>query len=115
MESGVSTKILITDANHKIISSSIKPDEDMKEHIIKKTISTGQIIENDWQEHKYIVSVSPVGKNLGYVYMLYPSSMIKDIIFVMSLLSFITSLVFYSFHLALSEFYHEYLLSPLSQ
>lgn len=92
MEQGVSTKILITDANHKILGSSIKADENMKEQIGKTTIGTGQIIENDWIGHEYIVSVSPVGKNLGYVYMFYPSSIIKDIIFVMSLLSFLTSL-----------------------
>ena len=40
----------------------------------------------------YIISVSPVENNTGYVYMFYPSSMIKEIVFVMSLLSLITSL-----------------------
>ena len=93
MESGVSTKIIITDANHQILASSIEPDQDMKEHILdKKPISKGQIIESGWQDHDYIISVSPVGNNSGYVYMFYPSSIIKEIIFVMSLLSLITSL-----------------------
>ena len=93
MESGVSTKIIITDANHQILASSIEPDQDMKEHILdKKPISKGQIIESGWQDHDYMISVSPVGKNSGYVYMFYPSSMIREIIFVMSLLSLITSL-----------------------
>lgn len=92
MERGVSTKILITNSNYEILASSIEPDEDMKEHILlEKPIRTGQVIENDWQEHNYIISVSPVGGNSGYVYMFYPSSILKEIIFVMSLLSFITS------------------------
>ncbi|MCQ6274547.1 HAMP domain-containing histidine kinase [Bacillus sp. V3B] len=93
MEQGVTTGIVITDFNHQILGSSVELDEDMKEHILfEKPIRTGRILENDWRKHKYIVSVSPMGEDSGYVYMYYPSSIIKDIIFAMSLLSFITSL-----------------------
>ncbi|WP_394235867.1 sensor histidine kinase [Niallia oryzisoli] len=93
MERGVSTRILITDSNHQILGSSIEPNEDMMEQInIKKSFHEGQILENDWQDHEYIVSVSPVGNDSGYVYMYYPSSKLKDMTFVMSLLSLITSL-----------------------
>lgn len=93
MEQGVTTKILITNDQYQILASSIKPDEDIRDHLfLAKPISTGQVIENDWKNHDYIVSVSPVGENQGYVYMYYPSSIIKEIIFVMSLLSFISSL-----------------------
>ena len=63
MESGVSTKIIITDANHQILASSIEPDQDMKEHILdKKPISKGQIIESGWQDHDYMISSFSCGK-----------------------------------------------------
>lgn len=59
MEQGVSTKILITNNQYQIISSSIELDEDIIDHIfLDKPISTGQVIENDWKNHEYCLRFS---------------------------------------------------------
>ncbi|MBT2758804.1 HAMP domain-containing histidine kinase [Mesobacillus foraminis] len=79
MEKGVRTDVLITDDNQEILASSVPPDEDMTDHITKANVEKGSVIESDWKNHSYIITISPI-KNGGYVYMYYPSSILREIV-----------------------------------
>ncbi|WP_286231582.1 sensor histidine kinase [Neobacillus mesonae] len=94
MEIGATTKVLITNPNQSVIGSSVPLDEDMKNHLLPKgkLLKKGLLLESDWKHHDYIISVSPIGKNEGYVYMYYPSYIIREIVVVLNLLILIASL-----------------------
>jgi two-component system, OmpR family, sensor histidine kinase BaeS len=94
METGVTTKVLITDSTQKILSSSVQPNQDMEAHLLAKDnkLTSGTLLESDWKEHDYITSVSPIGKNEGYVYMYYPSRILRDIVIVLNVLMLIASI-----------------------
>lgn len=94
MEKGATTKVIITDSNQRVIGSSVPPDEDMKNHLLPKgkVLKKGLLLENDWKHHDYIISVSPIGKNEGYVYMYYPSDILREIVIVLNLLILIAGL-----------------------
>jgi two-component system, OmpR family, sensor histidine kinase ArlS len=82
MESRTETHALITDENREIVSSSIPVDENM-DKIIKSTPeevpSTGMILEDNWQDEKYIASVSPLENN-GAVYMFKNTQRVQSLI-----------------------------------
>lgn len=91
MERGVVTKVVVTNKRQKIIASSITPDHDMKAHLISpKGKKISGIIGDDWRKHQYIISASPIGNGKGYVYMYYPAYILRDIVFVMDILIFVT-------------------------
>jgi two-component system, OmpR family, sensor histidine kinase BaeS len=94
MEKGATTKVLITNPNQIVIGSSVPPDEDMKNHLLpkEKILKKGLLLESDWKHHDYIISVSPIGKNEGYVYMYYPAYILREIVVVLNLLILIASL-----------------------
>ncbi|MBL4953717.1 HAMP domain-containing histidine kinase [Neobacillus sp. YIM B02564] len=93
MEKGATTKVVITNPNQSVIGSSVPPDEDMKNHLLSKgqVLKKGLIVESDWKNHDYIISVSPIGKNEGYVYMYYPAYIIREIVVVLNLLILMAS------------------------
>lgn len=94
METGVTTKVLITDSTQKILSSSEQPDRDMEKHLLSKDkkINAGFVLESDWKQHDYIITVSPIGENEGFVYMYYPSRILRDIVIVLNVLMLIASI-----------------------
>jgi two-component system sensor histidine kinase BaeS len=93
MEKGGSTHVLITDKNRNILGSSVPPDQEMKKSILnanKKQINL--IVNNDWKRDKYITTVSSIGKNKGSIYMFYPSNVLRETVFVLKMLIFVTSI-----------------------
>lgn len=93
MEKGVKTEVLITDAHQAILASSSKPGHDMKEHFLdEEQLTSGIVLESDWENHEYIITVSPIKENKGYVYMYYPSAILREIVFVMNVLISLASI-----------------------
>ncbi|GHH96965.1 sensor histidine kinase [Neobacillus kokaensis] len=94
MEKGATTKVLVTDANQRVIDSSVPLDEDMENHLLPKgkKLKNGVLIESDWKHHDYLISVSPIGANEGFVYMYYPSNILREIVVVLNILMLIASL-----------------------
>ncbi|RHW37403.1 sensor histidine kinase [Neobacillus notoginsengisoli] len=87
MEQGIPSEVLITDSNNRILDSSIRLEEKITKNLHSKTIrDEGEIIENNWKNQKYIIAVSPIGNQLGFIYMFYPSSILREIVFVMNIL-----------------------------
>lgn len=92
MEKGVMTDVLVTDNKQQLVAYSNKPDKEMVDHLITKSLSNGTILEEDWKQHNYLISVTPIGDNLGYVYMYYPASILREIVFVMNLLLIVATI-----------------------
>ncbi|PEP60724.1 MULTISPECIES: sensor histidine kinase [Bacillus] len=86
MESEAETKVIITNAQKKILAKSNDIDSTIKRHIIGMIANTnhnGTIVENHWKTSNYICTVSPIiieGKTQGYVYMFLGTSSIKEMI-----------------------------------
>jgi two-component system, OmpR family, sensor histidine kinase ArlS len=82
MESRTETHVLITDKNDEIVSSSIPVDNTIM-NIIEKAPRNierdGLILEDDWQEKKYIASASPLDGN-GAVYMFKNTQRVQGLI-----------------------------------
>jgi len=82
MESRTDTHVVITDKNGKIVSSSIPVDTTITEIIEKSPMDIardGLILEDDWQDKKYIASVSPLDNN-GAVYMFKNTERVQGLI-----------------------------------
>ncbi|MDR6121650.1 signal transduction histidine kinase [Bacillus sp. SLBN-46] len=92
MENSVVTNVVIVDSNGKVIGSSVTPDIDMKQHLLSERSNKPRYVEVDWKEHKYIITVSPVGNGRAFVYMYYPSYILRDIVYVMNMLIIVASL-----------------------
>ncbi|MGJ7912087.1 sensor histidine kinase [Neobacillus sp. LXY-1] len=94
MEKGATTKVVITDPSQRVIDSSTSLDLDMKQHLLpkQKTVKDSLLIESDWKHHDYMISVSPIGKTEGYVYMYYPSKILREIVLVLSVFMLIASI-----------------------
>ncbi|MBT2662435.1 HAMP domain-containing histidine kinase [Bacillus sp. ISL-45] len=92
MEQGVTTEVLIADSENNIIAASKEPDNDMKKHLTENREKSSYILEDDWRDHRYIISVSTIGDQGGYVYMYYPSNILREIVFVMNALITIASI-----------------------
>jgi len=87
MEKGASTSVLITDIDQHVLASSETPDQDMKKHLVeKRSKQTARVLESNWRQHKYIITISPIKNNTGFVYMYYPSKILREIIYVMNVL-----------------------------
>jgi signal transduction histidine kinase len=89
MEKGGKIQIIITDKNQKILSSSVRPDKEMKRELLTKTVK--EIVINNWEKDKYIVTITPIG-NKGYIYMFYPTDVLKETVSVLKILIFVTSI-----------------------
>lgn len=93
MEKGVVTEVVITDYQQKVVASSINLDRDMKEHLLSKhSNKSSGFIEVNWKQHDYIITVSPIGNGQGFVYMYYPTYILRDIVYVMNVLIIVASL-----------------------
>jgi two-component system, OmpR family, sensor histidine kinase ArlS len=86
MESKTDTQVVITNNTEKILISSNVVTPIMK-HLIKSTPKVipykGMILEKDWKDKPFIVSISPIkidGKVYGYVYMFKSTQQVKDLI-----------------------------------
>ena len=87
MEKGSIARVAITDANQKIIGSSAPVDKDMQNHILTiKNQKINKVLDKDWQKHEYIVAISTIDKNKGYVYMFYPSNVLRETDLVLKIL-----------------------------
>ncbi|MCL6573167.1 MAG: HAMP domain-containing histidine kinase [Bacillus sp. (in: Bacteria)] len=94
MEKNVTTKVLVTDSSQRILASSVTPDQDMREHLLPKgkNLTAGLLLEEEWRQHDYIISVSPIGRNKGFVYMYYPASILREIVNVLNVLMVVVSI-----------------------
>lgn len=93
MEKGGTTRVLLTDQNQHIISSSVVPDSEMKHSILKEgKKEINSMIDKNWKKDKYITTVSSINGNKGYVYMFYPSVVLRDTVFVLKMLIFAASI-----------------------
>lgn len=94
METGVTTKVLITDSFQRVLLSSISPNQEVEEHLLEKgkKITNATVLESDWRQHDYIITVSTIGENNGYVYMYYPSSILREIVMVLNILMTVASI-----------------------
>lgn len=91
MEKGSRTSVLITNSNNEIIASSVPPDKDMKIHILDNGIvKVNKVLEEDWNDHDYLIAVISIGKGNGHLYMYYPSNIIREIVLVIKILIFFT-------------------------
>ncbi|MGA9225975.1 MAG: HAMP domain-containing sensor histidine kinase [Mesobacillus sp.] len=82
MESRTETHVVITDRNGEIVSASIPVDRTITEIIEKSPmhiVRDGLILEDDWQDKKYIASVSPLDNN-GAVYMFKNTQRVQGLI-----------------------------------
>ena len=114
MEQAVPTEVLISDAAGHVVASSSVPDSDMMEHIeVGSELKDGKITVSDWQEHKYIIAVSPIGNGEGNLYMYYPSSILRDIVFTMNVLIIATSIGVFLLAFGLIGFLSRRLTKPL--
>lgn len=102
MEKGGTTHVVITDQNQKILGSSVPLDNEMKKHLLKKNQRPlKEIAANDWQRDKYMITISEIGSGRGYVYMYYPTDILRETVSVLKMLILITSIgtVFLAFGL----------------
>lgn len=114
MEKGVVTEVAVTDNQSKFLASSIKPNLDMKRHLLPNhSKNSTRIIEEDWRHHQYIITVSAIGNGKGFVYMYYPTYILRDIVFVMNLLIVVTSVGIVLLALGLIGFLSRKLTKPL--
>ena len=114
MEQAVPTEVLISDSAGQIVSSSTVTDSEMIEHIYTGSgLKEGKITVSEWQEHKYIISISPIGKGEGYLYMYYPSSILRDIVFTMNVLIISASIGVFLLAFGLIGFLSRRLTKPL--
>ena len=92
MEKGGTTRIVITDKNQTILESSVPPDVEMKKHLLKNKTALNEIVTNDWKKSKYIITISTIGKIKGYVYMYYPTDVLRETVSVLKILILVTSI-----------------------
>ncbi len=102
MEKGGTSHVLITDKDRKILGSSVIPDAAMKNALHhKRNGPANYIIDQHWRTDKYIIAVSNIGGDKGFIYMYYPSNNLRETVSILKILILITSLgtVFLAFGL----------------
>lgn len=93
MEQNVVTSVIVTDFNNSILTSSDSVDSEMKRYLeMEQNSASSQILNKDWKEYQYIVTVSSIENNLGYVYMFYPTSVIKETVLILKIFIGLASL-----------------------
>lgn len=102
MEKGGPATVVITDKKQKILGASAPIDNEMKNLLLQKNESPpGKMAASDWKKDKYIVTISVIGNNNGFIYMYYPADILRETVSVLKMLILITSLgtVFLAFGL----------------
>lgn len=85
MESEAVTDVVITNANRKILGSSFSSSK-IQKYLVKPQAQIdvkGQIVEDDWENEPYIITISPInsnGKTVGYIYMFQETASIQSLI-----------------------------------
>lgn len=93
MEENVVTSVIVTDFNNNILTSSDSVDSEMKRYLkMKQNSASSQILNKDWKEYQYITTVSTIENNLGYVYMFYPTSVIRETVLILKIFIGLASL-----------------------
>lgn len=93
MEKGGTSHIVITDKKRKILGSSVSLNKEMTKYILMNSKKkSNRILAKDWENDRYIITVSLVGHNKGYIYMFYPTSVLKETVFVLKMLIIVTSI-----------------------
>jgi two-component system, OmpR family, sensor histidine kinase BaeS len=88
MEKGGSSIVVITDKNQQILGSSSSVNKEMKKNLLKGN----KIIIHDWKNSEYLVAVTPINPEKGYIYMFYPTDILKETVQILKMLIFITSI-----------------------
>jgi signal transduction histidine kinase len=114
METDVTTDVLIADSKQNILAASVVPDKDIKEHMLPSDkIHKGGLIEENWREHDYLISISRIGNHQGYVYMYYPTSLLREIVVVLNIVMIVTGFGIILLALGLIGFMSRMLTKPL--
>ncbi|TCS84212.1 HAMP domain-containing sensor histidine kinase [Tepidibacillus fermentans] len=94
MERDVVTKVIITDQNGKILTSSDPYDQEMLSYLKSiHSYTQERILNQEWREHNYIVSLTPIAKGKkGFVIMYYPTLLLRETVEVLRLIILITSI-----------------------
>jgi len=92
MEQNVVTSVIVTDFNNNILTSSDSVDLEMKKYLEVDNFTSSQVLNKDWKDYQYITTVSPIDDNLGYVYMFYPTSVIKETVLMLKVFIGLASL-----------------------
>ncbi|WP_445505961.1 HAMP domain-containing sensor histidine kinase [Niallia sp. 03190] len=85
MESEAITDVVITDFSGHILGSSFKNNQ-IEQYLKKpqsKIAAKGQIVEADWENKPYIITISPIAmdkKTIGFVYMFQETTSIQSLI-----------------------------------
>lgn len=85
MESEAVTDVVVTDGNRKILDSSFNSSR-IQKYLVKppsQITTKGQVLEEDWENKPYIITISPVRvneKTVGYVYMFQETASIQSLI-----------------------------------
>ncbi|HJV16975.1 MAG TPA: HAMP domain-containing sensor histidine kinase, partial [Bacillales bacterium] len=87
MEKGGSSIAVITDKNQQILGSSSSVNKEMKKYLLKGN----KTINHDWKNGKYLVAVNPINPEKGYIYMFYPTDLLKETVQILKMLILITS------------------------
>jgi len=94
MEKNVITKVIITDQNGEMLTSSDKYNQEMLSYLKSpEKYGDGTILNKEWTNHNYIVSVSPIDQGeKGFVFMYYPTSIFKETVGVLQSFMLIASI-----------------------
>ncbi len=93
MEKNVVTSVVVIDQNKQVLTQSDPIDNEMKKYIYGKQTDQTSVLNKDWQHYKYIVTISPIDKGKkGFVYMFYPSRVLRETVLVLKGFIAITSI-----------------------
>jgi two-component system sensor histidine kinase BaeS len=93
MEKGGTSHVLITDKEQRILGSSVTPDSAMMK-VLKHSRKepSNYIIDLNWRTDKYIIAVSNIGKNKGFIYLFYPTANLREAVSILKILILLTSI-----------------------
>jgi two-component system, OmpR family, sensor histidine kinase BaeS len=87
MEKGGSSIVVITDKDQQILGSSSTVNKEMKKYLLKGN----KIINHDWKNGEYLVAATNINPEKGYIYMFYPTALLKETVQILKMLILITS------------------------
>lgn len=92
MEKNVATNVIVTDNNNEILTTSDPIDEEMQYYLdLDKSLFSNNILNSDWENFDYLATYSPINEGHGYVYMFYPTELIKETVVILKGLIAISS------------------------
>jgi two-component system sensor histidine kinase BaeS len=93
MEKGGTSLILITDKDQRVLGSSVRPDAEMKRVLKSNRKSpSNEIIDSKWRTDKYLIAVSSISNDKGFIYMYYPTAILRETVSVLKILILLASL-----------------------